>query len=251
MNRTTKDGKTNSWEPNIPTPTSPAFNPPRHTTREIAPNTSRTRSAITSQAQHPNDPVGDDLAAILDGMDDGKEYKIIDGSQDNRIAPTWRCQIIRFYFQNVNGLRVCDGGIDMLDAMYHMETIRADVFGFAETKLDCRNSKEKSLIQRNKNKVWSHCRISTGSSDLPWHALTKPGGVMLGITGPLVGRLRKTVDDALGRWTGMELLGRDGRKLVIICAYQVSQRGGRPGDFTAYSQQVSILRRRGHHNTNP
>ena len=139
----------------------------------------------------------------------------------------------------------------MLDAMYHMETIRADVFGFAETKLDCRHSKVKSLIQRNKNKVWSHCRISTGSSDLPWHALTKPGGVMLGITGPLVGRLRKTVDDALGRWTGMELLGRDGRKLVIICAYQVSQRGGRPGDFTAYSQQVSILRRRGHHNTNP
>ena len=68
---------------------------------------------------------------------------------------------------------------------------------------------------------------------------------MLGITGPLVGRIRKTVDDDLGRWTGMELLGRDGRKLVIICAYQVSQKGGKPGDFTAYSQQVSILRRRG------
>ena len=66
---------------------------------------------------------------------------------------------------------------------------------------------------------------------------------MLGVTGPLVGRVRQTLQDNLGRWTGLELLGRDGQKLVIICAYQVCQRSGGTGEFTAYAQQVSILRR--------
>jgi hypothetical protein len=46
-------------------------------------------------------------------------------------------------------------------------------------------------------------------------------------------------------------LGRDGRSLVIICAYQVCQKGGRTGTYTAYSQQVSLLRRKGFHNPNP
>ena len=93
--------------------------------------------------------------------------------------------------------------------------------------------------------------MATGSSGLPWHSLSKPGGVLLGVTGPLVGRVKKALQDDLGRWVGFELLGRDGRKLVIICAYQVCQRNGGAGEFTAFAQQVSILRRRGTHQVNP
>ena len=159
--------------------------------------------------------------------------------------------MIRFYFQNVNGLRLADDGSDILDAFHQMETIGADVFGFAETKLDCRNQSIGSLIHRQKKKIWAHCKVVSSSSILPWHSTSKPGGVMLGITGPMVGRIRNTLDDDLGRWTGLDLLGRDGRNLLIICAYQVPQRGGSAGAFTAYTQQASLLRLKGVNNPNP
>ena len=74
---------------------------------------------------------------------------------------------------------------------------------------------------------------------------------MLGITGPLVSRVRQVITDDLGRWTGFELLGRDGKSLVVLCAYQVCQKGGRQGTFTAFSQQITILRRRGIDRPNP
>ena len=74
---------------------------------------------------------------------------------------------------------------------------------------------------------------------------------MLGITGPLVSGVRQVITDDLGRWTGFELLGRDGKFLVVLCAYQVCQKGGRLGTFTAFSQQITILRRRGIDRPNP
>jgi hypothetical protein len=132
-----------------------------------------------------------------------------------------------------------------------MHSIKADIFGFAETKLDCHNPTIRSLLHQAKSKVWNHCKLSTSSSQTAWPTLHKPGGTLLGITGPLVGRIKSSFSDDLGRWTGMELLGRDGRSLVIICAYQVCQKSGQAGTFTAHSQQVSILRRRGFDNPNP
>jgi hypothetical protein len=132
-----------------------------------------------------------------------------------------------------------------------MEAIQADIFAFIETKLDCSNSIVKSLLQRAKSRVWNHCKLSTSSSITPWHSLHKPGGTLLGVTGPLVGCIKTSFSDDLGRWTGVELLGRDGRSLVIICAYQVCQKSGKTGTYTFYSQQVALLRQKGHQNPNP
>ena len=70
-------------------------------------------------------------------------------------------------------------------------------------------------------------------------------GVLLGVTGLLVSRVCTVISDDLGRWTGFELLGRDGKSLIVLCAYQVCQKGGRQGCLTAFSQQYTILRRKG------
>ena len=221
---------------------------PTHTQRDIPPNANRQKSVILPVAQRPNDPIGDSLIDILDGEDDGKQF-IPSGRQTGEI---WKSQVIRVYFQNVNGLRLYEDGTDILDAFFHMEHIRADIFGFVETKLDCRSQLVQATLHKQKRKVWRHCKLVSSSSSLPWHSSTKPGGVLLGVTGPLVGRVQKRIDDDLGRWTGLELLGRDGRSLVILCAYQVSQRGSSNyGQFTAHAQQMALLRLRGVSSPNP
>jgi hypothetical protein len=66
-----------------------------------------------------------------------------------------------------------------------------------------------------------------------------------------MGRVGDTIVDDLGRWAGMEFLGRDRRNLVILCAYQVCQKSGKLGQFTAYIQQVALLRMRGYDKPNP
>ena len=105
----------------------------------------------------------------------------------------------------------------------YMESLCANIFGFVETKIDCRRPDARTLLHKAKNKVWEHSKITTSSSSCTWNSLYKPGGTLLDITGPLVGRVRKSIDDDLGHWTGVELLGRDGRTIAVICAYQVCQ----------------------------
>ena len=48
------------------------------------------------------------------------------------------------------------------------------------------------------------------------------GGVMLGVTGDLSGRVKDLIEDKFGRWCGVTLLGKDGQKILILTAYNVS-----------------------------
>ena len=149
---------------------------------------------------------------------------------------------IRIYFQNVNGLRLQDNATDITDTFLNLQTAQVDIFGLAETKLNCRDQYVQRALHQCRRKVWDDCKIFTSSSDEAWTTTHKPGGTMLGITGPLVGRVKKHYIDDLGRWIRVDLLGRDGRTISIICAYQVVQTSGTHGDNTAYSQQLRLLR---------
>jgi endonuclease/exonuclease/phosphatase family metal-dependent hydrolase len=77
------------------------------------------------------------------------------------------------------------------------------------------------------------------------------GGTLLGVTGNMVGRVKKHKIDKYGRWTHLELLGRDGRTVSVICAYQVVQEKGLHGSRTTYSQQVRMMRIEGVLDPNP
>jgi hypothetical protein len=108
--------------------------------------------------------------------------------------------------------------------------------------LHCRSSAVQSMLQTCKRKVWDHAKIFTSSSEEEWTETRKPGGTLIGITGPLVGRVKTHSADKYGRWTQVDLLGQSGRIVSIICAYQVVQEVGRHGEQTAYSQQVRMMR---------
>ena len=121
------------------------------------------------------------------GSDEGKQYQLVSPGQQDNPCEIWRSKVVRIYFQNINGLRIAENGADILDTFYQKETIRADIFGFMETKLDCRNSQVQTQIHRAKAKVWEHCKIATCNSACTWRSLYKPGGTLLGIAGAMVG----------------------------------------------------------------
>jgi hypothetical protein len=168
--------------------------------------------------------MGDCLQEILDRPAAGKR------PMRQRAAGTqvevWKDQVIRLYFQNVNGLRLQDSAVDISETFLQLKNIEANIFGIAETQLHCRNQHIQRTLQDTKRRIWDQCKLFSCSTEEEWESQRKPGGTLLGVTGALVGRVRKQHMDKYGRWTWVELLGHDGRTLTVICAYQVVQDKG-------------------------
>jgi hypothetical protein len=132
-----------------------------------------------------------------------------------------------------------------------MENIRADIFGFAETKLATDQPYVTNLLQRNKRKIWDHARFTTSTSTAVLNGFHKPGGTLTGAVNSLGGRIRRPISDPYGRWSGIDLMGRNTKWLVILTIYQVLQKTGSAGSTTAYTQQRTMFRLEGRTNPNP
>ena len=194
--------------------------------------------------------MGDSLQDILSLPDGGKKLTCISTGIDST-QDTWRHQIVRLYFQNVNGLKLSDDCADITETFLHLQNIQADIFGIVETQLHCRKPDIQTKLQVCKRRIWDNCVLHTASSDEEWSYNRKPGGTLLGIAGPLAGRTKTVHKDQYGRWVHLDLLGRDSRLISIICAYQVVQEKGQHGDRTTYSQQVRMMRLAGINDPDP
>ena len=224
--------------------------PPR--ARPTPTNQARTPATITqSTPNFENTHHGDCLDDYLDMVDQGKELNEVDPGQGDIPTPVWKEQVLRIYFQNINSIRLDNEGADMLDLFLQMENIRADIFGFSETKLATDQPFVNNLLQKNKRKIWDHASLVTSTSKIVLEGYHKPGGTLTCATNSLVGRIRNTYSDPYGRWSGMELMGRSDKRLVILTVYQVTQKTGTAGNTTAYTQQRNMFRLEDRSNPNP
>jgi hypothetical protein len=153
---------------------------------------------------------------------------------------------VRVYCQNVSGIFDRDGiGLD--SAFKEIKQAGADIFTFNETHGDESNAVARRALRLSKQRSWrdnnEDCKIVHSSSTAPVLNFTKPGGNMVGITGPLVGRVRDTITDPYGRWCGYTLIGRDTKEILVLTAYNVSQyKNAKVGDDTLFNQQISLYK---------
>lgn len=212
--------------------------------REIQRNHVRNPASLTVDNLKSNQPYGDSLDALLALDCEGKDLAEL--SPDN-----WREQVLRIYFQNINGVRMENDGVDIGDLFHHMDEINADVFGFVETKVNSQLPHVRTKFHQYSRKIWSQSKLHFGHSDVPFEGTDKPGGLLMGLTRRLVGRCRAPFADPFGRWCSLSLLGRDNRLVTIIVAYQVVQASGDHGEHTLYEQQRALYRAAGIDNPNP
>lgn len=160
-------------------------------------------------------------------------------------------QILRIYFQNINGIRLESNGADMPDLFLQMENSRANIFAFVETKLASDQPYVTNLLQRNKRKIWDHARLFTSTSKATLLGYHKPGGTLTCAANSLVGRIRRSFSDPYGRWSGFKLMGRSGKRVIVSTVYQAPQKPGTSGNTTAYTQQRNMSRLEGRSNPIP
>jgi hypothetical protein len=129
-------------------------------------------------------------------------------------------EIIRIYFQNVNGFRRGCNGLDIHDFFCDMKSIDADIIAINEPNLNLRHPYIRRLFFQHQRQVWEHSKFSFSSSNIDT-GLQKPGGTILGITGNLTSRVIESTADNMGRWSSLTLLGRLRAKITVVCTYQV------------------------------
>ena len=138
--------------------------------------------------------MGDSLQDILSLPSGGEKLTCLSIGTDST-QDTWRNQIVCLYFQNVNGLRLSDDCADITETFLHLQNIQADIFGIVETQLHCQKPDIQAKLQMCKHRIWDNCVLHTASSDEEWSYNRKPGGTLLGISGPLAGRTKTAHKD--------------------------------------------------------
>ena len=63
------------------------------------------------------------------------------------------------------------------------------------------------------------------------------GDTLLGVAGTWTSRVEKSGNDEMGRWSWVNLRGKQGRIIKVISAYRVSHvHTSQAGDLTSYKQ---------------
>ena len=72
----------------------------------------------------------------------------------------------------------------------------------------------------------------------------------MGISGSLISRMRRRVENKYGRWCGFVLLGKDSREILVLTAYNVPQ-DTLVGDDIVHAKQMFMYLLDGEVDTNP
>ena len=157
----------------------------------------------------------------------------------------------RIYVINLNGLQLDARGGKFDTVCRVLKEVQADVFCGQEHNVDVTQSPLRTIIFDTARQHWERHRVAIGTTPIPFKTPFKPGGTMIMTTGSLTGRLKKQVKDKWGRWAIHEYIGRQGRQLAIISAYQPIVKGGSPGKITVAAQHISLLLQHNSTVTNP
>ena len=161
---------------------------------------------------------------------------------------------VRIYSHNNNGISDSTG-LKYDDTFKHMKEVDADIFSINETHADKMNAKNNRVLESSRRRMFQskesqYYNLVSSSSIAPITKYTKPGGNMMGISGPLVSRMRRRIEDKYGQWCGFLLLGKDNREILVLTAYNVPQHTP-AGDNTLHVQQISLYLLDGKVDPNP
>jgi exonuclease III len=137
----------------------------------------------------------------------------------------------RFISLNINGFRRANSFQDALEIAQALKVSSADFWCFQETNLNWRSQCFSQCYDRFR-RIYNHVRMSTSSSKVTYCTDYQPGGTMTAVTNDHVGRVVASGSDKeMGRWSWIRMLGKNGRQVVVVSAYQVcAQRANHTGD---------------------
>jgi len=98
-----------------------------------------------------------------------------------------------------------------------------------------------------------HAEMVMANSTEPSKTNRQPGGTFIAINGSYTSQIISQGQDpsGMGRWSFVELLGKNNKRFVIISAYRTCSQTAHIGSNMATTQQMQILLQLGHHYPTP
>ena len=149
--------------------------------------------------------------------------------------------VFRLYCQNVNGIKLDDGGGDLHSIGTILKELGCDLVGLCEIKLDVSKYQVRKIVSKSLRTTFSNSRHAACTSTIPFEGFYKPGGTMTLCVNHSTNRYLDKFEDPLGRWSTISLNGKHGRIVHFITVYQVVNKETK-GPFTAYQQQLTALK---------
>jgi hypothetical protein len=157
----------------------------------------------------------------------------------------------RIFAQNQNGCNLRDKGYQFKEICEDTLLIQADLRAIIEHNLDTTNMDVRQTCYDIAKQTFPHFALEMTSSSIPFLTNYKPGGTTILTHDNITGRIMHKYSDPLGRWTHLQLAGKNNRILNFIAAYQVCPRPTHKTGTTAFHQQESLLRNQGRADFNP
>ncbi len=160
--------------------------------------------------------------------------------------------IFRVISKNVNSLSTTDNNLQWCGAAQALYDLDAHILCLQEPNTHW-TAPILRPIYRLFQKTFMHAKFSTSASIDVTDSNRQPGGTFLAVVGCYASRVLTTGSDTsgLGRWAYCELVGRNGRRFLIITAYRVGDQQPTIGSTKVYTQQYQILLEQGDLNPNP
>eukprot|EP00957_Ditylum_brightwellii_P088914 6770849-Ditylum_brightwellii.AAC.1 len=146
-------------------------------------------------------------------------------------------EVMRFYFQNVNGGLKKNGWGKCEQAMQQLKAKEVNVVSSTETNIPVDSARHTHSQDKARMEFHKKTKIITSSNNDPPIGGRQPGGTMSVIGGRHMGRVLNAKEDidGLGRWSWFCLEGRR-MNLYVATAYRVQQKDS-DGTSTICAQQ--------------
>jgi hypothetical protein len=196
-------------------------------------------------SQYPNTATQSDHTIL------GKRSKTISLTQENlRTNTPWGDTLqdktnntTRLYIQNVNGIKLHQDGGQFDELCTIFKEVQADIVCIQEHNLDTTQYDVRQTLYQTAYRHWQRNRLTIASTPIPFTSQWKPGGTVIMSMGSITGRVIGKGKDPWGRWCYQTLLGRNGKAITILSAYQVVDKYTTRGQYNTAAQQQALLYR--------
>ena len=126
------------------------------------------------------------------------------------------------------------------DLYQEIQKKEVDAMCMREHKLDANQHGARQTLQ-DSAEAFGRCMIEAGSSETETITAFKPGGTGIIAQGNVTGRIKDRFSDKCGRWSAMEMQGKDTKTAMATSACQACARPANKHGGSAFNQQETAF----------
>ena len=142
---------------------------------------------------------------------------------------------------------------ELTNTMGLLEKMKAGIYSVVEIQWDATRPTFRRFIQQKIKHKDKYAKDVFGSNmEEEYETSWKPVGTILEVSGRWASRVHRSGNDLIGRWSRIDLIGKQDKLIRVISSYRVSQASPKMAGETTYcKQQVRSFLWRGLKTLNP